>query len=94
MIAKGPTTGPRAIETLLPSTCGNDRREEIIGQAARSEAIDQHLDAQAALRRRDTEDFKRRGWLDEKSGEVRIKQTDLEKVLALTAQPTTRSGGR
>ena len=43
------------------------------------------------MRRRDTEAFKRRGWLDEKSGEVRIKPTDLEKVIALTAQPTTRS---
>ena len=43
------------------------------------------------MRRRDTEAFKRRGWVDEKSGEVRIKPADLEKAIALTAQPTTRN---
>ena len=42
------------------------------------------------MRRRDTEAFKVRGWLTD-SGEVRVKQADLEKVIALTAQPSTRS---
>lgn len=44
------------------------------------------------MRRRDIEEFKRRGWIvDEKTGEVRVPDKVIQQITALTAQPATRS---
>ena len=43
------------------------------------------------MRTRDLEEFKRRGWVDEKTGQVRVPDTIAQQIAQMTQPPATRS---